>query len=132
MRGNLTRRGRESWRLRFDVGVDASGKRKVQSVTVRGTKRKAQAKLSELLTAVDKGTFIEVSRITVAEHVRERVTHWEASGEISGTTADRYRELLENQIVPHLGAKRLQGLKTMDIEHWHAVLRTKGHKGGGG
>ena len=132
MRGNITRRGRESWRLRFDVGVDANGKRKVQSVTVRGTKRRAQVKLSELLTAVDKGTFVEVSRVTVAEHVRARVTQWEASGEITGRTAERYRELVENQIVPHLGAKRLQALKTVDIEQWHTILRTKGRKGGGG
>jgi integrase len=131
MRGNITRRGRESWRLRFDVGVDANGKRKVQSVTVRGTKRRAQAKLSELLTAVDKGTFVEVSRVTIAEHVRARVTQWEASGEITGRTAERYRELVENQIVPHLGARRLQALKTVDIEQWHTILRTKGRKGGG-
>ena len=48
--------------------------------------------------------------MTVAEWVRGRVDHWEASGDISARTAARYRELVENQIVPHLGAKLLQKL----------------------
>ena len=133
MRGNITRRGENSWRLRFDVGVDpGTGKRKVQSVTVRGTKRQAQTRLTELLAAVDKGTFVEPSKITVAEHVRERVDQWEGAGTISTKTAERYRELVENQIVPHLGAKVMQRLKPIDIERWHATLRTSGRKDGAG
>lgn len=41
MRGNITKRGKGSWRLKFDLGVDeATGKRNTQFVTVRGTKRK--------------------------------------------------------------------------------------------
>ena len=39
MRGNITRRGKSSWRLKFDVGTDASGKRIIQYETVHGTRR---------------------------------------------------------------------------------------------
>ena len=42
MRGNITRRGKTSWRLKFDVGVDAAGKRVIEYETVRGTKKGAQ------------------------------------------------------------------------------------------
>ena len=42
MRGNITRRGKTSWRLKFDVGVDAAGKRLIEWETVRGTKKDAQ------------------------------------------------------------------------------------------
>jgi integrase len=131
MRGSIARRGRESWRLRFDVGVDANGKRKIASVTVRGKRSQAEAKLRELLGAIDDGSFVERSKITVAEHVRARLAQWEASGEIGSKTAERYRELVEHQVAPRLGAKPLQALRTIDIERWHVLLRAgDGTRGG--
>src|SRR6266404_1111572 len=124
MRGNITRRGKSSWRLKFDAGRDAAGKRLIRYVTFRGTKRQAEAKLTELLAAVGKGNYVEPTKITIAEHVRARVEQWEAAGDISARTAERYRELTENQIVPHLGARIMQALKPLDIETWHTTLRT--------
>jgi integrase len=59
----------------------------------------------------------------VADFVRARIDQWQASGEISARTAQRYRQLLENQIVPHLGTKVLRKLKPLDIEAWHTSLR---------
>jgi len=101
-----------------------NGKRIIQYVTVRGNKRKAEAKLAELLTAIDKGTFIEPSKVTVAEHVRARLAQWKTSGAIGDKTAERYGELIENQIVPHIGHLKVQSLKPLDIERWHSTLRT--------
>ena len=42
MRGNITRRGRSSWRLKFDSGTDQNGKRLIQYQTVHGTKKDAE------------------------------------------------------------------------------------------
>jgi len=100
--------------------------------TRSGTKRQAQIKLAELITAVDQSKYVEPNKITVAEFVRARVDHWEAAGDISARTAARYRELVENQIVPHVGAKLLQKLRTLDIEEWHTTLRTSGRADGKG
>jgi integrase len=132
MRGNVTRRGRESWRLKFDLPRGPDGKRRFQVVTVRGKRRDAEKKLSELLTAVDRGTFVEPTKTTITEHVRARIDQWEASGAIGSKTAERYRELLDGQISPHLGGKVMQQLKPIDIEAWHTTLRTKGRKDGAG
>jgi integrase len=132
--GNITRRGAHSWRIKYEAGErdPLTGKRRTRFVTVRGTKRDAQTKLRELLTEIDKGSYVEPSKLTVAEHVRARVIHWEAAGEISAKTAERYGELIENQIVPHIGDKTLQKLKPADIESWHTALRTNGRKDGKG
>ena len=46
-------------------------------------------------------------------------------------TAERYRELLENQIASHIGEAPLQKLKRTDIERWHATLKARGRKDGG-
>ncbi len=52
MTGNITRRGKNSWRLKFDTGERGSaGKRLTRYVTVRGTKKQAQAELTRLLAA---------------------------------------------------------------------------------
>jgi hypothetical protein len=60
------------------------------------------------------------------------VTQWEAAGEISTKTAERYQDLTENQIVPYLGAKPMQKLRAPDIEAWHTILRTSGRRDGKG
>jgi integrase len=133
MKGHIQQRGKNSWRLKFDAGRDEkTGKRKTQFHTFRGTKRQAQVKLAELIASVSQANYIEPNKITVAEWVRGRVDQWEGSGEITARTAARYRELVENQIVPHLGGKLLQKLRPLDIEDWHTTLRTSGRADGKG
>jgi hypothetical protein len=101
----------------------ASGRR---AFTQKGTKREAQIKLAGLITSVGKGDYVEPSKATVADFVRNRVDQWEAAGNISARTAQRYRQLLENQIVPDLGAKALQRLTRLEIEAWHTALKNGG------
>jgi integrase len=129
--GHIRRRGERSWRIKFDAGRDpTTGKRNIQYVTVRGTKKQAQAELTRLLAARDTGTLVAPNKIMVAQFLRDRVDIWEASGVISARTAQRYRQLVENQIVPYLGDKLLQKLRPGDIEAWHATLRTLKRKRG--
>jgi integrase len=133
MRGHIRRRGVNSWQLKFDAGVDpAKGRRLTRFHTFRGTKREAQNKLAELITSVGKGDYVEPSKTTVAEFVRARVDAWEAGGDISARTAQRYRQLVENQVVPYIGAKLIQKLRPLDIEEWHATLRASGRVRGQG
>ena len=130
--GHIVRRGKGSWRPKFDSGRDpATGRRKTHYVTFRGTKRDASLKLAELIAAAAGGAFVEPSKITVAEFVRGRVDQWESAKAVSARTAQRYRQLVENQIVPHLGALPLQRLRPLDVEKWHTTLRTAGSATGG-
>ena len=133
MKGNITRRGKNSFRLKFDAGIDANGKRKIQYHTFRGSKREAEDKLTELMASVGTGSYVEPSKIMVADFVRACIDQWQASGKISAVTAGRYRELLTNQIAPFMGTMVLQKLRRLDIEKWHTALRNNGHaKGKGG
>lgn len=132
MKGNITRRGEKSWRLKFDTGLDETGKRKIQYHTVRGTKKDAQAKLAELIASVNQGSYVESNKETVGAFVRARIDQWEAAGDITVRTAARYRELHENQIKPYLGDMVLQKLKPLDIEKWHTILRSSGRADGKG
>jgi hypothetical protein len=45
MRGNITRRGKSSWRLKFDVFRHADGRRETRYVPVKGKRQDAQKEL---------------------------------------------------------------------------------------
>jgi integrase len=132
MRGHIRKRGANSWELKYDTARVGGGRRTVYR-SFRGSKREAQNELARLLTQVQDGTHTEPNKLTVAEHVRARVAQWRAAGINSTKTSERYQELVEYQIVPFLGTKLLQKLRSSDIEAWHSHLRTKGrHDGASG
>jgi hypothetical protein len=69
MRGNITKRGKSSWRIKFDACRDADGKRHTRYVTVKGTRKEAEAKRASLLNDVNRGVLVEPSKVTVAQHM---------------------------------------------------------------
>jgi hypothetical protein len=56
-RGSIRRRGKHSWQIRFNDGVDAAGRRNARWTTVRDTRQDAQNELTRLLAAADAGTL---------------------------------------------------------------------------
>lgn len=79
MRGSIIKRSKRSWALVVDQGRDASGKRKQKWVTfeiapgtpAREAQKQAEAKLAELLDQANKGTFIDASKTTLVEYLRD-------------------------------------------------------------
>jgi len=127
--GNITRRGKISWRVKFEAGErdPTTGKRRTRFVTVRGTKKDAQRELIRLLAEVDNGTAVDPSRTTIAEYLRG---WFDNDNQLSPKTLERYRQLAEQQIIPHLGATLLQKLRPMQVNDWHTVLLKAGGKDG--
>lgn len=126
MKGTIVRRGKSSWRLKYDLAPGPDGKRRTTYETIRtGSKKEAQAALTERLAAISKGTFVEPSKLTVAAHVRSRIEIWHGSGEIGNATRERYAMLLKKQVA-HIGEVVLQKLGTKNVEAWHAKLLSAG------
>jgi integrase len=132
MKGHIRERSPGHWAIVIDVRDPQTGARKRKWHSFRGTKREAETKRAELVAAVGKGEYVEPSKVTVAEFLRSRVNQWEGAGDISARTAQRYRQLVENQIVPHLGARTLRQLRPLDVEAWHTKLRNGGRAQGPG
>ena len=131
MRGHIRQRSPGHWAIVIDVKTD-SGQRKRKWHAFKGTKRQAQDECTRLLNELNNGSYIKPSKLTIARHLQNRLAQWEASGRIGGKTAERYRELIDNQIVPHIGDRLVQKLKPADIERWHGTLMTQGRKDGTG
>jgi integrase len=125
MRGHIRKRGRNSWEIKYDV-ERADGQRQTRYRSFRGARRAAQVELARLLTQVADGGHVNPNRMTVAECLRERLKVWRDMGTVSAKPAERYDQLIENQIAPFIGKVSLQKLTTKEVEQWHAKLLTEG------
>ena len=128
--GGIDCRSENVYRLRYRIGEKQD--RKQYSKTFHGTLDEARKELRRLLRTGDTGEHVAPDKATVSEFVKARIDQWESAGTITARTADRYRQLLTNQITPYLGSKVLQKLRPLDIEEWHTTLRNAGRADGKG
>ena len=127
MSGHVRQRGkRGQWYAVIESGEAGKRKRVWHRLPGVSGKREAEKACAALITKQAEGSYVEPSKVGVADFVRARVDQWEAAGNITARTAQRYRQLTENQIASHLGTKALQKLSRLDIEGWHTALRNGG------
>ena len=106
-RGHIRRRGRQSWELKFDLGVDPrTGKRQTRYHSFKGSKREAQAELTRLLSTMDMGSYVDISKVTVADFLDRWERDW-ASMNVSPKTFE-YRQLIKLNVIPHIGSVSVQ------------------------
>jgi integrase len=114
--------------VKFDLDPDpVTGKRRTRYVTVRGKRQDAERELTRLLNEAHNGTLLEPSKVTVAECI---LSWLDGPHGLSPKTAERYRQLAEQQIIPHLGPIQLQKLKPSQLQDWHCTITRGGGKDG--
>ena len=105
-RGTIRQRSKirkDSWTVQVYTDVDHdTGKKRFYSEAVKGTKTLAQRRLTELLRETDTGTFVEPSRLTVAEYLKQWLRD-SAAPRVSGPTLESYSGNLDRYLVPKLG-----------------------------
>ncbi len=122
MRGNTTRRGKSSWRIKFDVG--GSGERIIQYETVHGTNSQAQATLAKRITEFAEGRYVAPTVETVETYAK----HWIeniAPASRAPISVDRYDSIIRTHITPGLGHIELQKLDGTAIDKFYASRRDK-------
>ncbi len=137
MTGTITKRGKSSWRIKYDMPPGDDGARRIAYVTIKGTKKDAEKELRARLTAIDAGTHVDPSKITVGEFLDDWLDNT-APQSVAPKALERYRGLVRNQIKPYLGDVELQKLRPRDMTAWHNELialgkisaRTIGHAHG--
>jgi len=127
MRGHIQRRGKKSFRLKWDLGTDpATSARLTKQKTVTGTKREAEAELARILGSIQTGCYVDPKKMTVSELLakwRDEV----ASVEVSAKITERYREHVD-RLVGGLGLIiPLSRLQPLAIQSFYNDLRRSGH-----
>lgn len=123
--GSIIRRGKRSWRVKYDLPRDEAGGRRIAYATVKGTRKDAEKVLRAKLSAIDAGTHVDPSKLTVGEFLDDWLT--KAAPLTAGPrTLERYQEFVRLQIKPHLGDVLLQALRPKHISDWHQTLIDEG------
>jgi integrase len=125
--GHIRERSPGSFEIRYSFGTDpATGKRRIATATVRGSRKDAERELRRLLRAVDTGEHVDPSRIIVRDWLK---TWLEAiRQEVAPRTAERYAEIVNNFLAPALGNLRLAKLAPVHIQDAYTGWATAGRR----
>jgi integrase len=126
VRGNITRRGKSSWRIKFDLGTDPdTGKRQTRYHTVRGTKAQAKDEAAKLIAGAASGQYVDPSKETVADFAERWLRDW-AANNTGNKTYTRYEQLVRKHVVARIGTLPVQKLKAANLQSIYAAMARDG------
>jgi integrase len=131
MRGSIVKRSKTSWALVVDQGRDpTTGKRRQKWVTFevprgvgqREATKQAEAKLAELLHQIDKGSYVDATRLTLVDHLRD--WHAKSVAPLKRPETTRvYLSMIEKHIAKStIATVPIQKLRASDLEAFYATL----------
>jgi len=131
MKGSIVKRSRTYWALVVDLGRDANGKRRQRwhkfavppDKTEKQADKLAQVALRKLLHQLDTNTYIDASKTTLIEYLRD----WHTKVVIPlrrPETARVYRTMIEHHVSKsQIAVMPLQKLRALDLEAFYATLK---------
>jgi hypothetical protein len=130
MRGSIRQRSPGHFAIILEQSDAATGKRKRKWHSFKGTKRQAQIECARLISELNGGTYLEPSKITMAQHLERWLEH--VRSQISPRTYERYCEIVRKNIIPALGAIYLTKLRPAQISEAYAKALASGRRDGKG
>lgn len=111
----------EYWEARYTIGFDSGTGKQVQKSVSGKTQKEVAQKLKELTAALDAGTYIAPSKVTVGQWL----DLWQQDYlvDVRPSTVTSYEAIIRNHIKPKIGAIRLDSLTTQDIQEFYNRLR---------
>lgn len=130
MIGHIRKRGRHSWALVVELDAGPDGKRRQKWETVRGTKKKAEERLAEILHSLNVGTYVEPSKLTVAAYLEKWLETVKLN--VRGKTFERYQEIVGRHLSQALGKILLSKLTPLHVQQYYATAIQSGRLDGKG
>ena len=126
MRGSIIKRGKNSYSIVINLGIDPqTGKRKQQWISVKGTKKEAEKRLSELLHQLDTGTFMRPNKTTFAEYLTKWLADY-AKPNVAPRSFERYAGVIEQYLIPELGSITLTQLRPEHLQNHYTTRLNNG------
>ena len=134
-----TKSGKKLWRMRYDLPLGPDGKRR--STTKRGFTREKDANkaLRDVLGQVESGTFVDPSKVTLADFLRAWLEERKPApggggrghrGKVGIGTWASYGQDLRSKVIPYIGNIPLQALTRADLNTLYDRLETSGKRAG--
>ena len=132
MKGHIRQRSKGSWTIWVDLGRDPeTGKRKQQTLTVRGGKKDAEKELRAMLTRIEGGARVKPTKMTVGEYLKSWLRDYVATN-TAPSTADGYSDIVRAHIIPALGSLPLTALQPSHIQAYYGHMLELGRRDGKG
>ncbi len=132
MKGHIRQRSKGSWTLLVDVGRDPdTGRRKQQTMTVRGSKKDAERELRVVLTRIEGGSYVKPTKLTVGEFLMQWMKNYVLTN-TSPRTAEGYQVIIQRHLIPNLGTIPLTQLHPSYIQSYYAKALSEGKTGNNG
>jgi integrase len=124
MRGSLVQRYKGSWSIVLDLGDQpdpATGtlRRKQKWITVRGTKKQAEQRLTELVRDAHRGELVEAHTRTLGAWLDEWLDKAIKPPARTLRAYETYRRVITRHLKPRLGSIPLQQLKAADLKAYY-------------
>ena len=123
--GGICKRSDGRWQGTYSIGTNPGTGKPLKKYVYGKTEGECVKKLKALQAAVDNGTFIEPSRMTVAQWL----DIWTAEylGGVKNSTEHAYKAHIKNHIKLALGAVKLQKLNPHSVQaFYNSLQRDKG------
>jgi integrase len=113
-KGSIKREANGTYSFIVDLGRKPDGKR--NQVRRRGftTRKEADAALTQLKAEFENGGYVNPSKTTLSEFLASWIPMMRPT--VSPKTAERYEQLIKNNLIPSLGRHFLQRLHPMHIQ----------------
>lgn len=112
MRGSIRKKGR-SYEVRVCVGKDLNGRYQYRSRSAP-TKKAAETLLTQMLSELQAGTFVDPSKLTLGEYLGRWLEIVKPS--IRPSTWATYETLLRVHVVPEIGSIQVQSLRPLHVQ----------------
>ena len=130
MRGFVTRKGK-AWYVVTEMPRDPiSGTRRKKWHSGFPTKREAEAGLVDIMGRLQQGTYVEVSKKTLGEFLRDWLKVIKPT--VRESTWSSYEAELDKHVLPRLGTTRLQAIGPGELNALYAELLASGRRDGTG
>lgn len=131
MAGSIEKRGKESWRLVYNMGVLQDGKRDRRTKTVKcKTKSEAKKELAKFIAEIEAGEYIAPQKMTFSQFVEEWKNKY-AKKQLGATTYETYLTFLNKRILPKFGHLQMDKINTLQILDFLNKLQEDGARGDG-
>ncbi len=126
MRGHITQRSKGTYSIKISLGKGpATGKYKSQWFTVKGSKKDAEKRLSELLHQIDTGAYMKPGKTTVADYLDRWLADY-AKPNLSPRSYERYAGIIRQHVIPDLGSIQLSQLRAEHLQKHYSTRLNSG------
>src|SRR6516165_8290820 len=102
MKGHIRERSSGHWAIVIEMRDPATGKRRRKWHSFAGNKRQAQIECARVISEMQRGSYLEPSKTTVAQFLERWLA--DVKPRVSLRTFERYEQICHKNIVSLLGA----------------------------